>query len=98
MRIVINISEELYKKISLNNPSYGEDFPLYYAVRNCIKLPKGHGRLIDADALKKSNEEYLISSAMDTEEAMRNKMVEWINEDIDNAPTIIEADKEGEQE
>jgi hypothetical protein len=69
---------------------------LKYAISNGIPLPKGHGRLIDADALKKSNEEYIIAYPMDEEECMRNTMVRWINDDITDAPTIIEADKESE--
>lgn len=84
MKIVINIPEELYKKISLNNPPYGEDFPLYYAVRNCEKLPKGHGRLIDADDLRCENADF------DT----YNDYCTMFDE-IDNAQTIVEADKEG---
>lgn len=104
MKIVIDIPEELYKKISLNNPPYGEDFPLYYAVRNCIKLPKGHGRLIDADKTlatawtnfyahedewQKKDPDYLLLGRF-----YDQKGFECCQQTIVNAPTIIKADKE----
>lgn len=56
MEIVIKISEEDYKLIK----SYGKDstnyrisLNLYDAVKNGVPLPKGHGRLIDADDIEK---------------------------------------------
>ena len=51
MEIVIKIPEEDYIKISNSNPSYADDFNLYYAIKNGTPLPEHHGRLIDADAL-----------------------------------------------
>lgn len=50
------------------------------AIKNGVVLPKGHGRLIDADALN-FNADY--------NDPLISKL------DFDNAPTIIEADKEG---
>lgn len=49
------------------------------AIKNGTPLPKGHGRLIDADALKD-----------EWKEGFHRKMVEAL---MDDAPTIIEADK-----
>ena len=64
------------------------------AIINGTPLPKGHGRLIDADALKLSEEEH-------TEMGEYNWNVEhtyytryYSVKEIKNAPTIIEADKE----
>lgn len=51
IELVIKIPEEDYIKISNSNPSYADDFNLYYAIKNGTPLPKGHGRLIDADEL-----------------------------------------------
>lgn len=46
MKLIIDIPEEAYKKM-ING-----DLPIYMAykyVKNGTPLPKGHGRLIDAD-------------------------------------------------
>ena len=56
MQIVIEIPEELYKAVMAckDIPSTNEgtiDNVLTLAVENGTPLPKGHGRLIDADAL-----------------------------------------------
>ena len=57
-------------------------------IANGIPLPQGHGRLIDADAL------------LDTDrlivDSMKCHYIPMM--DIYNAPTIIEADKEGDAE
>ena len=84
MKIVINIPEELYKKISLNNPPYGEDFPLYYAVRNGTPLPKGHGDLIDINNIN----EITLEDSLHYMSHKKGDEVEWY---ID-APIIVEAD------
>ena len=81
IELVIRISYEDYKKISNSNPSYAEDFNLYYAIKNGILLPKGHGRLIDADALNRKD----VNCA--------NVPMNF----IDIAPTIIEAKSEEEE-
>ena len=56
-------------------------------IKNGIVLPKGHGRLIDADELFLD---------IQTDEQMRlGEHLAWVRERIDDAPTIIEADKGG---
>ena len=57
------------------------------AIANGIILPKGHGRLIDASKLKLHEKE------------LQANDISWLfnaytPEEIDNAPTIIEADEE----
>ena len=52
IELLIKIPEEDYKKISNSNPSYADDFNLYYAIKNGTPLPKGHrkgGAESDAD-------------------------------------------------
>lgn len=80
--IVIKIPEEYYIKISNSNPSYSDDFALYYAIKNGTPLPKGHGPLLDGDEL--------------LEHAWRDRLDsrERIAEMIENMPPIIPADKE----
>ncbi len=60
------------------------------AIRTGTPLPKGHGRLIDADALD-------ITTVI-TDDYSGNEVLDVVlQEDINDAPTIIEADEsEGE--
>lgn len=92
MRIVIDIDDEDYKRI--------QDIPdvfnsltsrAYSAIRNGTPLPKGHGRLIDADAI-----EYTHAIARCLEDGHNwNELCVTENELYD-APTILEADTESE--
>ena len=79
MQIVINIREEIYQEAIDSGYSHLYDEEVANAVANGTPLPTGHGRLIDADALK-------ISENYDGIDAMNA---------VYSAPTIIEADKEG---
>ena len=52
MQLVIEIDENEYigiKSFPNGNTSYPWTLHLYDAVRNGTPLPKGHGRLVDAD-------------------------------------------------
>lgn len=75
MQIVIELADEIYemKKPGVIEENINE---IISAVIFGKPLPKGHGRLIDADAFK--NEHPLA----------------FVRDVIENAPTIIEADKE----
>lgn len=57
------------------------------AIANSTPLPKGHGRLIDADYLR---EDFKASKKISFAERMDISCI------VDHAPTIIEADKESE--
>ncbi|MBO4863835.1 MAG: hypothetical protein J5517_05695 [Eubacterium sp.] len=84
MQIVIEISEEIYQQVLSDNFS-GNILNFIKAVKNGIPLPKGHGRLIDADVLQAEMEK-------DVRRAMSFvdlKDFVWL------APTIIEADGGG---
>lgn len=63
---------------------------LQIAFKNGILLPEGHGRLIDADALKK---ESVMCPTVGNSETLLLDI--W---NVEHAPTIIEADKEGAEE
>ena len=83
MQIVIEIDEEMYKqavdKVRADYPYY-ESYELHKAIRNGTPLPKGHGRLIDADKLM---------------EYCQNQKQKTIScNDIARFPTVIRADKE----
>lgn len=99
MKLVIDIPEELYTYIQ--SESYDEhldrrfDYRIRFAVRDATPLPKGHGRLIDANTLenefdmleKVTNEESLV------EKAEHKKLSECVSI-IKTAPTVIKAEKE----
>ena len=76
MQIVIEFPDIKYQWIKENPLTYNSEY--CEAIRNGTPLPKGHGRLIDADDLES-----------------RMKIGYCI---VRDAPTIIEADKAGEEE
>lgn len=85
MQIVISISEDTYKrhKWRVNHDACTE---LDIALAKGTPLPKGHGRLIDAN--------YLDITTITTDDYSGNNILDVIlKEDLDDAPTIIEADK-----
>ena len=103
MQIVIDLSDELYNYI--NSESYDEhldkrfDFQIWDIVKKGTPLPKGHGRLIDADYLKDisllhnwhGNNKNIVPYSDRRGYRLRQREVD---ETIINAPTIIEADWE----
>lgn len=96
MQIVIDIPEEYYKiRESIENGSI-ESKMILNSLKNGIPLPKGHGRLIDGNLLKKNICKWLRPSKPD-----ENEMVEVADiavstiAEIEEQTTIVEADKEG---
>lgn len=85
IQIVIDIPEKLYK--ALKDYNEGDAWDAVEAIINGTPLPKGHGRLIDANALAKRMTEYGWHHSDST-----------VHEFVDDLPTIIEADKEGVEE
>lgn len=87
MQIVIDIPNEDYEYIKdrydIDNVMVQSN--LIDSIMNGKTLPKGHGRLIDADELKKYY-------THDTDWEYPVNTNEYVNETIDNAPTIIEAE------
>lgn len=98
MQIVIDISEKLYgllkyfeNGLGLNDKKDDNDdvkTALMRAILNGTPLPKGHGRLIDADNIR-------VIELEDSLHIIRHEKGDEIDVYID-APTIIEADKEQE--
>ncbi len=87
MKIVIDIPDEAYNTL-LKEQRIPTELDYEYLMMHGMPLPKGHGRLIDADAL---NLDYEVEMADDW------KTAHEIANCVKYAPTIIEADK-GEQE
>ena len=99
MEILIEIPEEDYKLIKETEKK--EPSNLNYIARKIVTgtvLPKGHGRLIDADALKKDDE---VTEWISLNPVRTGKMLKCFSElfvkKIDATKTIIEADKESEE-
>ena len=86
MNLIINIPDEVYKATQVIKPKHDDviQIPLE-VIANGTPLPKGHGRLIDANELKK---EY----PHDTDWDYPVNTNCYVVESIDNSPTIIEAD------
>lgn len=99
MQIVIDIPEDDYRKAQDGRASVSM---MRKAIKNGKMLPKGHGRLIDADYLKDvillhnfhGNNKNIVPYADRRGYRLRQREVD---ESIINAPTIIEADN-GESE
>ena len=77
MELIIKISEEAYER----HKACSDTYKLSEAIANGIPLPKGHGRLIDADAYRKD--------MMDSREFNFFKI-------LDMQSTIVEADMESD--
>lgn len=89
MEIVINISEEMYNMIC--NAPFVFKSKLDDAIRNGTQLPKGHGRMIDADEFEKivdNKFEHITSPLLNHIQSYD------VYNLLEATPTIIEADKE----
>lgn len=79
MKLIIDIQDFVYNHIKEFNSTQLYELNVITAIKNGLPLPKGHGRLIDADKLLDEN---IDTFMLQTETKIRI------------APTIIEADKE----
>ena len=88
VEVVIKIPEDKYNWIK----EYQDVYTGWQneAIRNGTPLPKGHGRLIDADAITKDFNTFQDSFVIN----MDGRGFKGI---ACNAPTIIEADKEKQE-
>ena len=95
MQVVIDIPEETYKKIcgySLHHIDfcYTEDVALL-AIKNGKPLPKGHGRLVDVEDIKRNHKKWL--------GYIDDDMISRMNYAVENhIPILLKADKEVDDE
>ena len=95
MHIVIDIPEHIYESVKAmqvicgGGRSNGKTFLSIFvnSLQNGTPLPKEHGRLIEADKLKLTQHDIHVEAIN-----YRHRCISI--ENIDEAPTIIEADKE----
>jgi hypothetical protein len=92
MQIVIDIDEDYYEIIKHNVKVFDNDFKPYVLIANGTPLPKGHGRLIDADDAKREWQNVLDC------EVEHPRYQCTIRDVLEDAPTIIEADKAESEE
>jgi hypothetical protein len=84
LQIVINISEDDYQ---LYRDANAKDGSFAKMIAEGVPLPKGHGRLIDVDDLD--------ITTITTDDYSGNEVLDVVlKEDVDDAETIVEADKE----
>lgn len=84
MKLIIEIPEQMYLNAKADTLCGADN--LVSAIKNGTPLPKGHGRLIDADKLI---QEYRTSNIVSI-------YGEQIVKKVYRAPTIIEADRSEE--
>ena len=92
MRLLIDIDKNDYEK--MKNGYVPSTFNLFYVIKNGTPLPKGHGDLIDADALRKI---FIEDWKTKKDEDIGTLQSAWAVTQIDKATTIIEADTESEK-
>lgn len=94
MNLAIFIPEQLYANIIEDNCSMADMRILLTIIKHGTPLPKGHGRLIDADALKKDDE---VTIWKTRDSSRTGKTLKFFSElfikKIEDAPTIIEAEE-----
>ena len=83
MQIVIDMPEEKYKWLKENNPKADKN-SIVGAIVYGTPLPKGHGRLIDADEI----------NLKDISPVDGFSIYGVTAEDIDLTPTVLEAESE----
>lgn len=87
MEIVIKISEEMLEQIKNEALPFQDVDILCESVLNGTPLPKGHGRLGDLDAIGLTDFEIM------TCEGDYKKGITMLIDKIENAPTLVEADR-----
>ena len=93
IEVVVKIPEELYEA-NQKGLEAKDIWDLRVAINDGTILPKGHGRLIDADTLKKDDEvtEWISLNPVRTGKTLKSFSELFIKK-IDAIKTIIEADK-----
>ena len=98
LEMVITIPENLYKA-TINGLGANEIWDLRLAVKNGTPLPKGHGKLKDADKI--ANEVNALKDNWNRYgneyESGRYESYDYAVDTINGADTIIEADTESEE-
>lgn len=101
IELVLRLPKKVYDTVMKKERMLIEDdIEIYEAIDNGTPLPKGHGRLIDADKLIKDNGlNKATKYGNETKEQLQlsygTMMMYEIFDLIDDAEVVVEADKEG---
>jgi len=87
MQIVIDISKHIYEHAKEQSEDSNDEWNAMRAIANGTPLPKGHGRLIDADEIQFENTEF---------DTYGDYCIAF--DAIDQADTIVEAYKAESEE
>jgi hypothetical protein len=105
MKIVIDIDENLYTRLFDNMDDNGDIdavdmLKAYVAIRKGTPLPKRHTELVDRQIIADYVHSHIqeINTGYGDLNQHTNRILRMIEDYIDNAPTIIETDKESEEE
>ena len=100
MQIVIEIPDKKYEALKmLESATIGLHLGVVEkAIINGTPLPKGHGRLIDADAIHLGNPIRAIAQSKEDWMFGYIDAIEDAIDVLDGAHTIVEADKEGNED
>ena len=102
IELVIKVPEhclEELKRIELNESNEGVVFHTIKCILNGTPIPKGHGRLIDADAVVDEIDSYIDSMAysylylLREEQSQREHGMVFARDIVCDAPTIIPAEE-----
>ena len=96
MKIVIDIPEDVYKKIVADK--YAIYDKMFYSIKNGTPLPKGHGDLIDVNrkiTVSTYDEQYEEWGAETL--TVLEVLNKWSDEGVTAKDVIIQADKESEE-
>ena len=88
MKLIIDIDEKDYEGACKATISFDGAMPIYQAIKAGTPLPKGHGRLIEEPT--ETDISNTVGGNNDFAECIRDS----VKAVFDNAPTIVEADKE----
>lgn len=98
IELVIKIPEEVYEKaLAIKGTDeelcFEDRLQLEIGLENGTPLPKGHGRLIDADVLDRDLENAQVNLEDALSEAFDDGLT-WASEVVSKSPPIIKADRE----
>ena len=98
IELVIKIPEDSYKATCSGSMLPPDVKNVINAIRNGTLLPKGHGSLKDADALGTSIENRYADMELDGYDPLAlGTYADMVDDLVETAPTIIDADKEAEE-
>lgn len=92
IELVIRLSEDVYNRVASTNPSFGVEFPIYYAIKNGKQLQKGHGKLVDANSIPEEDRNITVKGLTHPGTIACAGSI-TLEEYINNLTTIIEEDK-----